>query len=456
MKRKVVLYFMIIILLTLGLVMVGFGIGIRKYYYQGIVNRFQNQAEAVSFVWARQTDFTNISLMDSSDEIIKNYQYKDAELQLLKRDGQLVQSSTGFYEDRTYSLDPSVLALKTFYKIEKNEYSGEKIMSVYTPLTFNGQVVGVLRYTTALTKVDSLIMNLLGYGIIICTVVAIIAFLISLHLGNAIVRPLNDIINFTKKIAAGQYTEKIEDGYPYEFGEIAKTLNYMEDEILKTDRMKNDFISSISHELRTPLTGIKGWIDTMQSPDGVTDEELKFGLKIINDESERLISLVENLLDFSRYQSDRIKLILSEVKVDELIYEVTFQLQKKAEKKEIRFIVETMPVTIAADSDKLRQVMLNVLDNAIKFSNKDGIIHVVQSIDHNSVIIVISDTGIGINKENLEHVMKSFYKIDPKSIGTGLGLVISRNIVELHKGTLQIESEYGKGTSVIISLPLEG
>nr|WP_242873104.1 HAMP domain-containing sensor histidine kinase [Clostridium magnum] len=399
--------------------MIGFGIGIRQYYYQGIVNTFQNQAEAVPFVWAKQTNFTNTNLMDFSDKIIKNYQFKGAELQLLKRSGQLIQSSTGFYEDKTYSVDPSVLALKTIYKIEKNGYSGEKVMSVYTPLAFDGQVVGVLRYATSLTKVNFLIINLLAYGMIICTVVAVIVFVVSLHLGNIIVRPLKDIINFTKKIAAWQYKEKIENVYPHEFGEIAKTLNYMGDEILKTDRLKNDFISSISHELRTPLTGIKGWIETMQSPNGVTDEELKFGLEIINSESERLIVLVENLLDFSRYQSDRIKLILSEVKVDKLIREATFQLQKKAEKKEIRFIVETMPVIITADSDKLKQVMLNILDNAIKFSYKDSTIHVTQSVNHNFVLIKISDTGIGIKEENLEHVMKSFYKIDPKSIGAG-------------------------------------
>ncbi|OOM72726.1 alkaline phosphatase synthesis sensor protein PhoR [Clostridium puniceum] len=455
MKRKVILYFMIIILFTLGLVMIGFTIGIRQYYYEGIANTFQSQAEAVPSVWKKQTDFSNANLADFSDEIIKNYKFEEAELQLLKRNGQLIQSSTGFYEDTIYSVDPAVLDLKTTYKIEENIYSEEKIMTVYTPLVFDGQAVGVLRYATSLTKVNTLIINLLFYGMMVCIVIAIIVFFISLHLGNTIVKPLDDIINFTRKMAAGKYKEKIENIYPYEFGEIAKTLNYMGDEILKTDRLKNDFISSISHELRTPLTGIKGWIETMRSPDGLSDEEFQFGLEIIDDESERLISLVENLLDFSRYQSDRIKLILSEVKVDKIIREVTFQLQKKAEKKEIQLIVETAPLTITVDGNKLKQVILNILDNAIKFSYKNSTIHVIQSINHNFASIKIIDTGIGIKEENLKHVMESFYKIDPKSNGAGLGLVISRNIINLQKGTLQIESEYGKGTSVIISLPLE-
>jgi len=455
MKRKVILYFMIIIIFTLGLVMIGFSIGIREYYYRGIANTFQSQAEAVPSVWTKQTEFANANLVNFSDEIIKNYQFKGAELQLLKRSGQLIQSSTGFYEDKIYSVDPFVLDLKTTYKIEENEYSREKIMAIYTPLVFDGQVLGILRYSTSLTKVNTLIINLFSYGIIICTAIAVIVFLISLRLGNIIVKPLNDIINFTKKMAEGKYKEKIENIYPYELGEIAKMLNYMGDEILKTDRLKNDFISSISHELRTPLTGIKGWIETMRDPNGLSDEEFQFGLGIIDNESERLISLVENLLDFSRYQSDRIKIILSEVKIDKLIREVTFQLQKKAEKKGIRLIVETIPLIITADGNKLKQVVLNILDNAIKFSYKDSTIHVIQSIKHNFVLIKISDTGIGIKEENLKHVMESFYKIDSKSIGSGLGLVISRNIVDMHKGTLQIDSVYGKGTSVIISLPLK-
>ena len=455
MKRKIILYFMIVILFTLGLVMIGFSIGIRQYYYRGIVNTFQSQADAVPSVWTKQTDFSNADLVGFSDEIIKSYQFKGAELQLLTRRGQLIKSSTGFYEDKIYSVDSCVLDFKTTYKIEENKFSGEKIMAVYTPFVFDGQVLGILRYATALTKVNTLINNLVGYGMIICMVIAIIVFLISLRLGNIIVKPLNDIINFTKKMAEGKYKEKIENIYPYELGELAKMLNYMGDEILKTDRLKNDFISSISHELRTPLTGIKGWIETMQEPNGLSDEELKFGVGIINDESERLISLVENLLDFSRYQSDRIELILSEVKVDKLIREVTFQLQKKAEKKEIRFIVETIPAVITADGSKLKQVILNVLDNAIKFSYKESTIHVTQSINNNIVLIKISDTGIGIKEEDTNYVMESFYKIDPKSIGAGLGLVISRNIVDMHKGTLKIDSEYGKGTSVIISLPLE-
>ncbi|MBX4264929.1 HAMP domain-containing sensor histidine kinase [Clostridium estertheticum] len=456
MKRKIISYFMIIIFLTLSLVMVGFGVAATYYYYQSIANTFQQQAESVSPVWARETDFSGIKLMDYSDDIIKQYEVKGSQLQLLKRDGKLIQSSTGFNEGTTYYVDPSVLTLKTVYKTEKNKYSGEKIMAVYTPLIFEGQTVGVLRYVVSLTKIDSMIMHLIGIGIIICVVVAVIVLLVSLKLGNSIVRPLNDIIEFTQKMPEDKYRKRIKEIYPNELGEMAKMLNYMADEILKTDRFKNDFISSVTHELRTPLTGIKGWIETIQAPHDLSDEELKFGLGIISDESERLIVLVEDLLDFSRYQSNRIELVTASVNVDKIINEVIFTLKQKSEKKGIRLVAQTIPITITADGNKLKQVVFNILDNAINFSYKDSIINIIQTINQDSVLIQIINVGIGIKKENLEHIMKSFYKIDPKSAGSGLGLAISRSIVDNHGGTLQIESEYGKGTTVNISLPLEG
>jgi len=454
MKRKITLYFMIINFLTLGLFMMGFCIGLTQYYYHTIANTFQTYAEGVSPVWKNEVDLTNVKLRNYSDDIIKSYQYKEGELQLLSREGVLIQSSTGFYKEVRYSLDPSILEYKSVYKIEKNEVTKEKVLALYTPLIYKGQVIGVLRYITSLTNVNNLIRNLMGYGLIICIMVAFIVFLVSLRLGNSIVKPLRDIIYFTQKMAEGQYKNKIEKTYPHELGELAKMLNYMGDEILKTDRMKNDFISSISHELRTPLTGIKGWVETMQAPEGLTEEESQFGLTMINNESERLISLVENLLDFSRYQSDRIKLVLSVVPVDQLIHEVTFQLQKKMEKKGIHLITETTPAEITADKDKLKQVVLNVLENAIKFSNKEDEIHIIQSISQEKLLIKIIDHGIGIAEDNLNYIMDSFYKIDSKSIGAGLGLAISKNIIEMHQGFIQIQSEYGKGTAVIITIPI--
>ncbi len=454
MKRRITLYFMMIILLTLGLVMTIFWMGLRQYYYHGIANTFQAYSEVVDPVWSNKVDYNGTELSTYSDEIIREYQYKDAELSLLNKKGELIQSSTGFYGEVKYRIDPFIYRYKTVYHIEDNTITGEKILAYYTPLIYGDQVIGILRYSTSLTNVNKLIRNLVGYGLIICMVVAGIVFFISIYLGNSIVRPLKDIVGFTQKMAEGKYKDRIEKNYPYEWGELASRLNYMGDEILKADRLKNDFISSISHELRTPLTGIKGWIEILRNPDEITKEEYQFGVSIIDSESERLISLVENLLDFSKYQSDRMNLNFSNVKVDDLIREVVFQFRKKAEEKDIQLNLETFQIVIQADANKLKQVLINIIDNAIKFSNKNEVIKVIQTINEEEVMITITDQGIGIAADNLDYIMNSFYKIDSKSIGSGLGLAISKNIIEMHQGSIQIQSDLGKGTSVTITLPL--
>lgn len=453
MKKKIIINFMVIILLTLMLVMIGFCIGVTKYYYDSIANTLENYAEGVDPVFGDSFHFSSEKLNEYSDRIIKAYHYKDTSLELLSRSGSLIQSSDGFYSKKDYEIDENLLKGEDSYHIQTNTDTNERIMTVDVPLLYKGQVVGVLHYTTSLSKVNHMIVHQIEYALLLCTIVAMIVFAVSLKLGNSIVKPLRDIIVFTHKMAKGQYKERIQKEYKYELGELSSMLNKMGDEIVKTERLKNDFISSISHELRTPLTGIKGWTEIMKNPDDLTKEELETGLSIIHSETERLSHLVENLLDFSRYQSDRMELILEPIQMNRLIQEVVFQLRKKAEQKSVLIDVETDESKIEADSEKLKQVLLNVIDNAIKFSNDGQIVQIKQTAIANRIEINVIDHGIGIPTEKLIHITDSFYKIDSKSAGAGLGLAISRNIIELHGGRFQIESRINNGTIVTIQLP---
>ncbi len=180
---------------------------------------------------------------------------------------------------------------------------------------------------------------------------------------------------------------------------------------------------------------------------------MEFGLKIIEHETERLITMVETLLDFSRYQSDRVTVSFGQVNIEELVLEAVFQLQKKAEKKDIQLVTSTAFLEVYGDGDKLKQVLLNVIDNSIKFSNKHSTIFVDQKKEADWVKITIRDSGTGIKPEDLSYVTRSFYKGEDQSAGEGIGLSISQKIMELHGGKLEIESEYGKGTTVTILIP---
>ena len=194
----------------------------------------------------------------------------------------------------------------------------------------------------------------------------------------------------------------------------------------------------------------------MQLPDGLSKEETEFGLRMINSETERLMNLVEDLLDFSRYESNRVKFVRTVVEFDTLIKEVAFQLQKGASEKNVQIKLECMPVLINADGDKIRQVLINLLDNAIKFSKNGSDIQIFQYLQGEMVVLNILDQGIGIQQDKLNYILDSFYKVDAKSVGTGLGLAITRNIVMKHGGTIEVKSEYGKGTTIMVRLPLNG
>lgn len=453
MKRKVILYFMIIILLTLSLVMVVFSISLTQYYYQGIAQAFQNHVKAIHPIWENGNELDYAALEDYSDLVMKSYQYEGAELELLNRDGELLQSSTGFYAEQIRPIDTNIFSYKMVYQKEELT-SGEKVLAVYIPLMMDGQAVGVLRYASTLTAVQETISRLMNYGFFVCMSVTAIVFLVALRLADSIVRPFHQIIQFTQEMSNGRFEKRIEGTFPHELGKMADTLNFMAAEIVKMDRLKTDFISSISHELRTPLTGIKGWAETMESPDGLTEEEMNFGLHMINSESERLMKLVEDLLDFSRYESNRITIVPEVVQYDKLVQEVALQLQKKATKKSVQIKVKSTPVSIYADEDKVRQVLLNLLDNSIKFSEKGSDIQIVQYVEGGMAVLKIKDQGIGMKQEDVAHIMESFYKIDAKSVGTGLGLAIARNIVHQHGGAINIKSEYGSGTIVFVCLPV--
>lgn len=228
----------------------------------------------------------------------------------------------------------------------------------------------------------------------------------------------------------------------------------MASEIDKSEKLKEEFISSISHELRTPLTSIKGWSETL-GYEGIGKEELDLGLGIIQDETERLIKLVEELLDFSRLASDRIKLQIDMVDITALSKGVVNQLKVKSKEKniqlEVLFNTEVIE-NIQGDKNRLRQVLINLVQNSIKFTEDGGNIKIIVSQDEEFTTIIVVDNGLGIEKENLDKVLDKFFQEDYNKAGSGLGLAISNEIVKLHGGSMSIDSEKGIGTSITVKI----
>ncbi len=296
-------------------------------------------------------------------------------------------------------------------------------------------------------------MLALAIGAAVLSLAAVLGFLMS----RRIVVPIRELIRVTQEIAEGNFKVKAIKYHNDEIGQLVDAVNIMAKEITKSDQAKNEFISSISHELRTPLTSIKGWGETIL--DAVEDTEtVEEGLNIICHETDRLIVLVNDLLDFSKLQGQRLELHKEEFPVDRLLQDIRsqFVVRAKQEKIKLTLFQDDDHVLIMADYNRLKQVLINVIDNAMKFTaGRPGAeIRLSSEIIDDQLVLTVDDNGSGITPEDLQMVKDKFYKGTSKKSGTGLGLSIASEIVELHGGKLYVDSVLNNGTKVVILLPL--
>jgi signal transduction histidine kinase len=179
-------------------------------------------------------------------------------------------------------------------------------------------------------------------------------------------------------------------------------------------------------------------------------------MSIISKETERLIGLVEEMLDFSKLQQNQMKLVKGTVSIREIVQETMLNVWAKAEQKQIHLKLdtdETRAFNVHGDGNRLKQVFLNIVDNAIKFSHENSWIYLSVKEEDGKIIAAVQDTGIGISEEHLIKVRDRFFQVNHQNGGTGLGLAITQELVELHEGTITIQSELGSGTTVTIELP---
>ncbi|CAH2212659.1 HAMP domain-containing sensor histidine kinase [Tepidibacter aestuarii] len=445
-----------IIIISIVLILeIIFLVNVRNYYFESVKNELINKANISS-------SFYNKLLL--SDKIDKKARYilEDNEkdrafyMQVVNSDKTMVIDSYGLNStDHIESVDIKE-ALKGNKKVIKqiDEKTNEKIMAVSVPLYYLDNISGVLRYIVSVDDIDKTFFQICIVTVLVGIIVIIITFLFSSFLAKEIVYPIEELTDIAQVIALGDFSKKAIKRNEDEIGKLADTLNYMSDEIQKTNLIKNEFISSVSHELRTPLTSIQGWSEIMLTGD-VDNEEEKEGLKIIYDESKRLTGLVEELLDFSKFESGKITLDLENIDINKLIISIYNYFKKRLKKENINGILDLdeKQCYIKGDINRLKQVFINIIDNSIKFSKENKVISIKTICSDKFILIDIQDNGMGISQEDLPKVTDKFYKGNSKKSGSGIGLAICREIVDMHKGELNIESIEGEGTKVTIKIP---
>ena len=387
---------------------------------------------------------------------------------VLNPSGRVVITSTGFVPAETEKIPDFEDAKKkedgyAFWRGRLD--SGEAAMSETRVIrNENDAIVGAIRYIVSMEPINSRIMIADAVIIVIGMVMLALVVTSGLLFIRSIVKPIRRLSEAAAQIAQGDFSasEKLEHKYNDEIGDLCDAVSNMAKDLQTTEQMKNDFISRVSHELRTPLTAIKGWAETMQLSERGTLDRRTFdrGMSVIIKESSRLTGIVEELLDFGRIQSGRMVLINEKIDILAEFDETIYMLKERASEAGVHLLYDehdSVLPPIYGDRNRLRQVFLNVLDNAIKYTPKGGVVaaQVIYSKDEPDIIrIVVTDSGCGIAAEDLPHVKEKFYKANQKVGGSGIGLAVADEIMNLHKGSLNIESGVGVGTTVTLTFPV--
>ena len=336
--------------------------------------------------------------------------------------------------------------------------SGEPVMSVCSLVPYAAEDVAAMRLVTSLSLVGRQLKNAIIVSLVV--VVAILAFTVTsgLYFVRSIVVPLGQVERTAAGIARGELDVRlpVRGDQRDEVDRLRGTINQMAEGLEETEKMKNEFISSVSHELRTPLTSIRGWVETLRSLDDPADENYRKGLEIINNETARLYNMVEELLDFSRLQNGRLKMTCRPLDLVAELTDAVLFCEARIQREGLVLVYnepeEMIPVY--ADPDRLRQVFINILDNAIKYSAPGGRITVKLWAGEYKAFIELIDQGRGIPPEDLENVKTKFYKGSNSVRGSGIGLALVDSIMTALDGTMDIKSTLGRGTVVTLGLPL--
>ena len=270
-------------------------------------------------------------------------------------------------------------------------------------------------------------------------------------------RPLHTLIQAIHEVSAGNYEVKIHLEHPKEFQELSECFNQMTEDLSGTEMFRSDFINNFSHEFKTPIVSILGFARLLKSQNLDTAQSQEY-LDIIIEESQRLSELSATVLSLSKVESLTLLTDKTAYSLSEQIRESILLLESKWEKKRISFDINLEEVIIRADGPLLKQVWMNLLDNAIKFSPAEECITVALRSDNRNAVVSVKDHGIGMADNTQRFIFDKFYQGDTSHHmeGNGLGLPLVKRILELHKGTVAVKSQAGRGSTFIVRLPLDG
>lgn len=431
---------------------------IQSYYYNSAKQYLISKINAVTSVLSIHSQDSSANFSAEVRNMLETFNEKDKiELMAINSKGHVVLTSSGFSPDEDSPMpdyDEAMVTGEGSYVGRLS--SGEKILAVSVPLSSFSSEYSSVRMVTSLTEIDNTIKGYTLFVTAVCSAIILIIVVTGLYFAGSIVKPIRQISGITRKFALGDFSVRIQNNSDDEIGELCTAINHMADELSSAEAMKNEFISSVSHELRTPLTAIKGWAETLMVDGGENPDTMKKGVGVIVTETERLSQMVEELLDFSRMQNGHFTLQTANMDILAELGDAVLIYSDKARREKIDIIYEEpemLPI-VFGDKNRIRQVFINVIDNAIKYSSAGDTVTIRATEKDGRIIVSVTDTGCGIKSSDLAKVKTKFYKANHTRRGSGIGLAVADEIISMHGGELDISSSgEGKGTTVKITLP---
>ena len=334
----------------------------------------------------------------------------------------------------------------------------EEMLSVISPINYNLRVRGYLVMHTSMQELYTEKEAILNIVYLTLAILLVISFIALLFVGYIIYHPMKKITKAASEYAAGNLDYQVELDTEDEFGRLANSMNFMAKELNEMETYEKKFIANISHDFRSPLTSIKGYVEAMMDGTIPIEFQEKY-FNIVLFETDRLKKLTEELLVLNSFGSKRGMLEITTFDINAIIKTTaaSFEGRCRDRKISIDLLFESWHEPVKADMSKIQQVLYNLIDNAIKFSNDNSTIEVETTVKHEKVFVSVKDHGSGIPKEHQKKIWERFYKSDSSrgkdKRGTGLGLAIVKEIIQTHNEHINVISTEGVGTEFIFSLP---
>lgn len=326
----------VIFVILLG-VMIAFSFGVRSFYYSSVQQIIISRSSVISTLLQTYAQDSSVNFSQELQNIVETFEYRETmELMAIDSSGKVMMTSSGFLPEEDLPMPDFEGAMSSPDGIDvyQGRIGGENIMAVSVAAGSASENLAATRYVVSLEQVDNQILLLTAIIGSVCLAIILFVIFSSSYFINSIVNPVSEIAETARRIAQGDFKARLEKKNDDEIGELSDVINYMAEELANSEKLKNDFISSVSHELRTPLTAIRGWGETMLMDENIDHATLETGMGVIMRETERLSDMVEELLDFSRMQSGRMKLVKSKMDVLAELSEAVIMYTERAKREE--------------------------------------------------------------------------------------------------------------------------